>query len=118
MSRNGKITIQEGVSPTTELITGLRLLEKLKDLAVVKQQRALGEQVNKLQTVFGSTLVDFLGVGHSGLTPAEIGLARENQRIPAIKLVRERTGCSMSEAKELVEKWQRENGINPSGGQQ
>src|SRR5688572_21784351 len=114
---SGKITYTQGVQPTEELIAALRLLEKLKRMGVVKQQPTLAKEVNRVQTLFASTLTDFLGVGHSGLTPAEIGLARENQRIAAIKSVRERTACSMTEAKELVDRWQRENGINPCGGQ-
>lgn len=44
---------------------------------------------------------------HSSLTWEEQELARSGQTIQAIKLVRERTGLGLGEAKALVDDWKR-----------
>ena len=41
--------------------------------------------------------------------------AAEGRKIEAIKIYREETGCSLKEAKDAVEAWQRAEGITASG---
>jgi ribosomal protein L7/L12 len=101
---------------TQQLVHAISMLEEIKGMSVVQSQHTLRDNVIDTQKVFGQRLVDFLHLTPDGLTPEEKELARQNNRIQAIKSVRTRMGWGLAESKELVEKWMRENGIDPFGG--
>lgn len=86
-------------------------------MKIVKHQKNLNGLIKNIRSVFAQTLLDCLDTSEGGLTAQEMSFARENQHIPALKLIRERTGMGIMEAKKCVEKWQRENGVDPYGGQ-
>lgn len=112
-----KLKVSQTYNPNKDLLKALRYFEFVKEMAIVKHQKNLLECISKAQHLFAQTLLDCVGVADGGLTAAEKGFARDNQIIPAIKLIRERTGIGIMEAKVSVEKWQRENGVDPCGGQ-
>lgn len=100
-----------------ELVKALRKLEKIQALSIVQSQKTLGDSITAAQQIFSKHLVDFLHLEPDGLTPEEKQLIRTNQKIPAIKAVRTRTGLGLAEAKKKVDEWMRQNGIDPFGAQ-
>ena len=104
-------------SSNEEVIKALSTLEDIRSTAIVKNNKYLFDGVNNLQVLFTRTLTDLL-TNSDGLNPTEINYLRSHDgRLSAIKSVRNRTNCPMSEAKEKVDKWMKDNGMDPSGGQ-
>lgn len=100
-----------------ELIQGLKLLEDIKSFSIIQNQKSLLTGVTNLQIEFSKTLTDCLTMIPNGLTIDEIALARENKTLEAVKLIRNRTNIPMNQCKEMVITWQKEQGLDPFGGQ-
>lgn len=100
-----------------ELIKALELLDSIRQMDVVRRLSILDKSVVDAQVSFAQHLKDTLRVAPDGLTADEIALARVNDKIAAIKSIRQRTCMGIADAKELVERWQRENNVDPCGGQ-
>lgn len=100
-----------------ELIEAISSLEKVKNISVVKRNKNLFDSVCTTQLKFSQSLVDALTITPGNLTLQEMDLARKNEKVSAIKLIRERTQCGLTDAKGMVEQWQKENNVNPCGGQ-
>lgn len=115
--RNDDDSFLEMPTPNEQLLSALTNLTEISKLAVVKTQNNLAEAVKKLQELFADTLVDHLKTSVHGLTPLEMSFAREGDRISAMRHMRQRLDIPVSEAKAKVEKWQKKNGVDPSGGQ-
>lgn len=99
-----------------ELIECLGKLEEIKKFPVVQSHSNLDKAILQTQSLFGQTLQDFLTNDGTGLTPDEIGHARAGEKIATIKLIRERLAIGLGEAQEMVNKWLKENNIDPFGG--
>jgi ribosomal protein L7/L12 len=100
-----------------ELLKALQLIEDIRQLDVVRRLHLLDKSAVNLQKTFAQQLLDTLILAPEGLTANEIAFARENDKVSALRLVRERTGLGLLAAKELIERWQQENGVDPCGGQ-
>ena len=116
--RMKKIKQPPEYNPTTDLLRAMTLLEKIRAMKIVNHHKDLKAGINKLEQLFASTLVDCVGLDPDDLTPIEKDFARQNAQIPAIKLIRaRRPDLGLADAKELIIKWQKENGIDPFGAQ-
>lgn len=105
-------------NPRQDLIDCINYLEQMIQKPTISRQTNLKEEVNKLQALFARTFVDYLNSTPDSLNPTEMSYARTSDgKKHAIRLVKDRLGCGMLEAKEIIERWQTENNVDPFGGQ-
>lgn len=105
------------INPHGDLIDALQLLEKIKGMDTIKQQKKLMQSVMDAQVLFSKTLTDTLTTMPDGLSPDEMAFARANDTLSAIKAIRERLEIPITKAKEMVIQWQKAQGMDPFGEQ-
>lgn len=92
---------------TNLLMQALRLANDIK--ASDLSQTSLINAKYLCDQIYQEIIKNLLDKDQSGLTKDEKALLLANERIKAIKAVRERTGLGLKEAKALTDRWQNEN---------
>lgn len=94
---------REGVRQLLQEKPGTYLYEDAERQLINLQDQLLTEAKNTLASDYRSKNPDELSQNEI------VELRDKHQKIPAIKLIRERTGCGLKEAKDAAERWMLKN---------